>query len=87
MDQSVFVLAESQPCRIALHVSHVKVSSIGAFYQRLPNQPNKKSSSACQMKRGDITLRCGKTDINFHHGHGEDGVFAGVFCAMLRLDV
>ena len=83
----MFGSAESQPYRITLHVSDVKVASTGAFYLRLPNQPSQKSSSACRIRNSDTTLRYAKVGINFRHGHGEDVAFAMLFCGMLRPDV
>ena len=64
-NQSVFESAESQPCRIALHVSDVRVARIGAFDLRFPNKPNQESSSACRIRNGDTTLRCTKAEQTF----------------------
>ena len=61
-NQSVFEPAESQPCRITLHVSDVKEASTGAFYIRLPNPPNQESLHACRIRNCDTTLRYAKVN-------------------------
>ena len=61
-NRSVFEPDEFQPCRITLHVSDVKVASTGAFYLRLPNQPNQESLHACRIRNCDTTLRYAKVE-------------------------
>ena len=61
-NQSVFEPDEFQPCRITLQVSDTQVASTGAFYLRLPNQPNQKSLHACRIRNSDTTLRYAKVE-------------------------
>jgi len=46
-------------------VSDAKVASTGAFYPRLPNQPNQKSLHACRILNCDTTLRYAKVEETF----------------------
>ena len=61
----MFESAESQPCRITLHVGDAQVASTGAFYLRLPNQPNHESLHACRIKNGGTALLYAKVEQAF----------------------
>ena len=47
-------------------------SAESRVYKRMPNQEWRHHTELC------------KSGISFHHGHGEDGAFAQLFCGMLR---
>ena len=50
-------------------------SAESGVFKRMPNQEWRHHIALCN------------SGINFHHGHGEDGAFAQLFCGMLRPDV